>query len=77
MNFPGTIDGVRVPNVARTPEEITDYYDSNRGHRIGVGDSYGDACDNCPYVYDLSQIDSDGDGAVSDNTYPINGVVLI
>lgn len=60
MPFLGTIDEVRISNVARTPAQILAYYNSNSPFSMD-DDSYGDACDNCPYQYNPSQADTDGD----------------
>jgi hypothetical protein len=62
LPFLGTIDEVRISNVARTADQILNYYNSNRPFSL-YGDGFGNACDNCPYVYNPSQTDTDGDAA--------------
>lgn len=60
--FEGKIDEVAIYNRALTVAEICQHYQNGlRGHGY-TGDTVGDICDNCPYVYNPTQADSDVDG---------------
>ncbi|MCB9849571.1 MAG: thrombospondin type 3 repeat-containing protein [Phycisphaerales bacterium] len=54
--FEGLIDELALFDRALTPEEISARYS------LGIGDGYGDACDNCPDNANANQFDSDTDG---------------
>lgn len=59
----GTIDEVAIYNRVLTPEEIRQHHQNGlEGHGYTAGDGIGNACDNCPNVYNPSQTDSDDDG---------------
>jgi RHS repeat-associated protein len=60
--FNGLIDEVAIYNKALIPDEVQQHYKNGLMSHGYFPDGIGDACDNCPYVYNLTQADSDGDG---------------
>ena len=60
--FDGAIDEVAVYNRPLPPAEVQAHYLAGVAHIGYSSDGIGDACDNCPAVYNASQADADQDG---------------
>ncbi|MFH1725189.1 MAG: thrombospondin type 3 repeat-containing protein [Elusimicrobiota bacterium] len=61
--YEGLLDEVAVYGRVLTPEEIQAHYQAGVAGHGYPNDGAGDACDNCPGLYNPGQEDADGDGA--------------
>ncbi|MFH1723797.1 MAG: LamG-like jellyroll fold domain-containing protein [Elusimicrobiota bacterium] len=67
--YHGLIDELAIYGRALRADEIVRHYRNGLGAHGYFGDGLGDACDNCPAVYNLDQADTDGEeiGDACDN----------
>jgi len=71
--FDGIIDEVAIHNRALTVAEIRAHYEDGLAGTTSRPDGIGDACDNCPLVYNSDQLNSDAE----QNTLIVTGDVVI